>query len=131
MSHEASCSCGQLKLTYTGDITRTTICHCLSCQKRTGSVFGVQTRIEKSKTTITGESTVYRRTGDEGNIVSFHFCPQCGGTVYYEAEWLGDSFAAPIGVFADPSLPMPARDVYRNRKHHWVILPGEIEEYLD
>lgn len=128
MKHESSCSCGQLKLSYEGDITRTTICHCLACQKRTGSVFGVVTRLEKSKTKIAGESTVYTRIGDEGNEIKFHFCPKCGSTVYYEAEWLQDNYAAPIGGFADPTLPVPARDVYRNRKHHWVILPDAVEE---
>lgn len=91
-------------------------------------MFGVQTRLEKSKTTISGESTVYSRIGDEGSEILFHFCPKCGSTVYYESEWLQDNYAAPIGGFSDPTLPMPAQDVYRNRKHHWVLMPDEIKE---
>lgn len=129
MKHEASCSCGQLKISYSGDITRTTLCHCFACQKRTGSVFGVQTRLEKSKAEITGESTVYKRVGDEGSEIFFHFCPKCGATVYYESEWLKDNIAVPIGAFSDPTLPMPTFDVYRDRKHHWVIVPDGIVEY--
>jgi hypothetical protein len=35
----ASCSCGQLHLTCTGEPGRVSMCHCLECQKRTGSVF--------------------------------------------------------------------------------------------
>lgn len=68
MKHEATCCCGQLKVIYEGEITKTGICHCLQCQKRTGSAFGVQTRLEKSKVTISGDSTVYQRSGDEPEI---------------------------------------------------------------
>lgn len=130
MKHEASCSCGQLKLVYTGEITKTTMCHCLECQKRTGSVFAVQTTFDRNKSIITGNSTVFKRTGDEGTITSFHFCPKCGSTVYYESDWLGEKIAIPIETLSDPSLPMPKVDIYRNRKHHWVILPDDIIEYL-
>ena len=40
----ASCSCGQLTATTTEDPIRVGICHCLACQRRTGSVFGAQAR---------------------------------------------------------------------------------------
>lgn len=40
----ASCSCGQLTARVTGEPVRVSICHCLACQRRTGSVFGVQAR---------------------------------------------------------------------------------------
>ena len=38
----ASCSCGQLQLTVRGDPVLVAACHCLECQRRTGSAFGVQ-----------------------------------------------------------------------------------------
>ncbi|MGE0525925.1 MAG: GFA family protein [Bdellovibrionales bacterium] len=130
MKHVASCSCGQLSLIYDGEITKTTLCHCFACQKRTGSAFGVQTRLDRNKVAIEGESTLYQRTGDEGNIISFHFCPKCGSTVYYEAPWLEGAIAVPIGAFANPNLPAPAMHVYGNRRHHWVRLPESIVEYF-
>ncbi|MGZ5279617.1 MAG: GFA family protein, partial [Pseudobdellovibrionaceae bacterium] len=107
MIHNASCCCGQLKLKYDGEITKTTVCHCLQCQKRTGSVFGVQTAIKKAQVVITGDSTVFQRTGEEGAVISFHFCPKCGSTVYYEGPWLKDAIAVPIGAFGNPGLPTP------------------------
>jgi hypothetical protein len=39
---EAACSCGQLQVTVRGDPVRVAMCHCLECQRRTGSTFGVQ-----------------------------------------------------------------------------------------
>ena len=35
----ASCSCGQLTAQASGDPVRNSICHCLACQRRTGSPF--------------------------------------------------------------------------------------------
>ena len=39
VSREASCSCGQLRIEVKGEPLGIGVCHCLSCQRRTGSVF--------------------------------------------------------------------------------------------
>ena len=133
MKHNASCCCGQLQLTYEGEIKRTSMCHCFACQKRTGSVFAVQTRLDKNKVAIQGQSTEYVRIGDEGNKIRFHFCPQCGSTVFYylDIEGYTDSVAVAIGAFANPELPAPVFSVYKARKHHWVTLPDSVVEDWD
>ena len=76
----ASCSCGQLTAEVTGDPVRISICHCLACQRRTGSVFGEQARFPRENVSISGDSTEYVRVGDEGPGARFHFCPKCGST---------------------------------------------------
>lgn len=40
----ASCSCGQLQIEVQGEPVRVSVCHCLACQRRTGSLFGEQAR---------------------------------------------------------------------------------------
>jgi hypothetical protein len=55
----ASCSCGQLVAKVSGDPIRVSICHCLACQRRTGSVFGAQARFDRQNVTIEGQSTAY------------------------------------------------------------------------
>jgi hypothetical protein len=87
--------------------------------------------LDKSKVSFRGESTVYQRTGDEGGVISFHFCPQCGSTVFYEAPWMPGSVAVPIGAFSNPDLPAPIMQIYGNRKHHWVELPETTIEYFE
>jgi hypothetical protein len=41
-TREAACHCGQLRLEVDGDPFAVSICHCLACQRRTGSAFGMQ-----------------------------------------------------------------------------------------
>lgn len=121
--HLAACSCGQLTAEVTGEPVRISICHCLACQRRTGSVFGQQARFRRENISISGVSSEYIRTGDEGNRATFHFCPSCGSTVYYEAEGLDEYLIIPVGAFADPSFPAPTVSVYEDRMHSWVAPP--------
>lgn len=125
----ASCSCGQLSARVTGDPVRNSICHCLACQRRTGSPFAQQARYLRENVTITGNSTEYIRVGDEGGRARFHFCPQCGTTVYYEFVGLDAYLAIPVGAFADPTFPTPTVSVYEGRKHQWVVPPPDAEHY--
>lgn len=126
----ASCSCGKLTVSTRGEPTRVSICHCLACQKRTGSAFGAQARFPTDAVIIEGRSSEYVRVGDEGTSARFHFCPECGSTVFYLPQSIPDVVAIPVGAFADPDFPQPRVSVYEVRKHRWVGLPDDIE-HLD
>ena len=125
---EASCTCGQLRVTVEGDPRRVSICHCLACQRRTGSAFGVQSRFDRDQVHITGTSREYTRISDEGGgRVTFHFCAECGATVYFTSSSTPEMVAIPVGAFADPAFPSPTISVWEDREHHWVTLPAEIQ----
>ena len=101
------------------------MCHCLACQRRTGSAFGMQARWPREQVRIEGDATEYIRVSDEGEERSFFFCPRCGATVYY---WTApELIAVPIGAFADQNFPAPRVSVWENRMHPWVGLPEGIE----
>lgn len=123
----AQCSCGNLKAVTSGEPIRVSVCHCLNCQRRSGSVFAAQARFAASAVALSGRSTTYVRVGDEGGRCAFHFCPTCGDTVYFINEGREDSVAIPIGAFADPNFPAPTVCVYENRMHSWVQMPAGIE----
>lgn len=127
-TRRATCSCGQLSLTVRGEPLRVSVCHCLACQRRTGSVFGAQARFARESVVITGESTAWVRVGDGGSRVRFHFCPRCGATVHYAVEGYDEAtIAIPVGAFADPGFPAPAFSVYEERMHAWVGLPPGVQ----
>jgi hypothetical protein len=123
----ASCSCGQLQAIVVGEPVRVSVCHCLACQQRTGSVFGAQARFPAAAVTHFGESREYVRIGDAGGKAHFHFCPTCGATVFYTFAGNSEHVGIPVGAFADPTFPAPARSVYEERMHSWVTLPPDIQ----
>jgi hypothetical protein len=123
----ASCSCGQLSATVEGDPLRVSVCHCLACQRRTGSVFGAQARFERAKVQLAGQGREYVRVGDSGGQSTFTFCPTCGASVWYTMAGMPDFIAIPVGAFADPTFPGPVFSVYEERMHAWVTMPADIE----
>jgi hypothetical protein len=128
-TREAACCCGKLKVSTRGEPIRISMCHCFDCQRRTGSAFGCQARFSKDNVTIAGPSTPYVRTADSGNKITFHFCPDCGSTVYYFLEVAPEVVAVAIGAFADPVFPAPKVSVYEARRHAWVTLPEDAEHF--
>jgi len=126
----ASCSCGQLVATVTSEPVRVSICHCLACQRRTGSVFGAQARFTADSVRISGVSKEYLRVGDSGGRARFHFCPECGATVYYSIDGQEEFIAIPVGAFAEPAFPAPAFSVYEERMHSWVKVPSDVEHMM-
>ena len=121
----ASCRCGKLLATCTGAPVRVSVCHCLACQQRSGSVFAAQARWTSDRVSITGERQSWTRTADSGRHATYSFCPTCGSTVAYTNESWPDLIAIPVGAFADPSFPPPRFSVWENRKHGWVEIAGD------
>ncbi|HVG87596.1 MAG TPA: GFA family protein [Gaiellales bacterium] len=127
MTRGAACSCGQLRLEAAGDPVRISMCHCLACQRRTGSAFAMQARFTADRVQVAGRYSDYVRVSDEGDRRTFHFCPDCGATVFFTTEDTPDLIAVPVGVFADPSFPPPTVSVYESRRHPWITVPAAIE----
>jgi hypothetical protein len=104
------------------------MCHCLACQRRTGSAFSVQARWPSERVTIEGQANEYVLVGDEGSAATFRFCPTCSATVYFENNTMPGMIAVPVGAFADPTFPPPQISVYSVRRHPWVTTAPTIEE---
>jgi hypothetical protein len=81
----AACHCGQLQLEVTGQPSAVSICHCLDCQRRTGSAFGMQAGFKADQVSVTGRYHDFMRISDESDRKAhvFHFCPDCGSQVFY------------------------------------------------
>lgn len=123
---EARCACGQVAVECQGDPQRISVCHCLDCQRRSGSAFAFQARWPQEQVAITGRTACWTKQGESGAAATFTFCADCGTTVAYRADSLPGLIAVPVGTFADPLFPAPEYSVYEQRMHRWVALtaPG-------
>ncbi|MEM7302982.1 MAG: GFA family protein [Pseudomonadota bacterium] len=120
MEREASCSCGTLRVTCYGEPLLVSLCHCIACKKRTGGPFGVGAFFNRDKVEIEGDYKTYERSSDSGYKVAFHFCSNCGSTVFWEPERKPDVIAVGIGSFGDPTFRQPDQEVYTDHRHDWV-----------
>ena len=130
-TRNAACSCGQLCLEAEGDPIRISMCHCLACQRRTGSAFGIQARFTSDQVRVVGRYSDYARTSDEEDrtVHLFHFCPDCGATVFFTDSTAPDVVKIPVGAFADPSFPPPTVSIYESRRHPWLAVPSAMEHH--
>lgn len=126
----ASCSCGQLRIEVQGEPRGVGVCHCLACQRRTGSVFAALAGFA-APYKVYGKATEYARVGDlQGAKFIFRFCPVCGTTVFHTEEGYEKSWVTvAVGAFADPGFPPPRDSVYDCRRHPWVQLPPGVRTY--
>jgi hypothetical protein len=120
MARTASCSCGSLRVVCEAESGKASLCHCLACQKRTGSTYGIAAFFRNQDVTVHGRSKLYVRESDSGFPVTFHFCPDCGATVFRKPERLPDLTAVAAGAFADPTFPKPTNAVYLETRHSWI-----------
>lgn len=121
----AACSCGQLQLTIEGEPSRVSMCSCLACQRRTGAVISNQARFRREQVTVAGKATTWSRAAESGNTLTFHFCPICGSTVYWENTGFPGTVMTAIGNFADPGFPAPNIAVWEESRHSWLSLPSD------
>lgn len=124
--HRARCRCGALTAVATGDPTRVSVCHCLDCQRRSGSAFSAQVRFPDDRVTVIGPATEFETKGDSGRWGRFYFCPACGDTIAYRIEFFPDVTAIPLGTFENPYAFKPAHSVWEERKHDWLAITGDV-----
>ena len=128
MSRTASCTCGQLRIELDGEPLGVGVCHCLACQRRTGSVFATLAGF-RAPYRVIGSATEYVRVGDAGAAFRFRFCPVCGSTVFHTEESVDGHVSVAVGAFGDPAFPPPQDSVYECRRHAWVRLPEGVVGY--
>ncbi|MBE9030351.1 GFA family protein [filamentous cyanobacterium LEGE 11480] len=124
MERIASCMCVDLSIRVKGDPTMTAACNCTKCQKRTGSVFSVGAYFKAEQVIEPiGNGTEFTTRSAAGRSVTQTFCPRCGSTVYWVAEFQPNQIGIAVGCFADPDFPEPMATVWNGTKHNWVSFP--------
>jgi hypothetical protein len=121
----ATCRCGQLSVECTGEPVRISVCHCYDCQKRSGSAFAAQAFFPADAFTAIGEHRTYLHVSDSGGLTDFHFCPNCGLSLWFQRHLNRERVGIALGNFCDRNFPAPSFSIYESRKHAWVEIVGE------
>jgi len=129
MNRTASCSCGSLRVDVAAEPLGVVACHCLACQKRTGSPFGLGAYFAESQLSVSGESRTFVRPTDAGHQFTTHFCPTCGTSLYWVSGKNPGLVGVAVGAFADPSFPQPDRSVFEVSMHPWAEIPAAKQHF--
>ena len=69
------------------------------------------------------------RGSDAGRKIEIHFCPDCGTSVFWYAEWAPDLTGIAFGTFADSSMPWPTVSVWETTRHPWVAFDHQLDRF--
>jgi hypothetical protein len=99
-------------------------CHCLSCQRQTGSAFVINLLIEAARVDLlTGEPQPVDVPRDDGSVQRIYRCPTCQVAVFSEYGRPEVRFVR-AGTLDKPSSITPDVHIFTRSKVPWVTLPG-------
>ena len=131
---EGGCACGAFRYRLTSEPLFTHCCHCLNCQRQTGSAFVINLLIEADRMELlAGELQPVDVPRDDGSTQRIFRCPTCQVAVFSEYGRPEVRFVR-AGTLDRPSGILPEVHIYTRSKLPWITLPGTapaFEEYYD
>jgi hypothetical protein len=120
---EGGCSCGAVRYRLTSEPLFVHCCHCLNCQRQTGSAFVINVLIEADRVELlTGEPEPVPVPRSGGKKQRIFRCPSCRVAVYSTYTRATVLFVR-AGTLDDPSSVEPDVHIYTRSKVPWVELP--------
>lgn len=114
------CSCGAVRYQCTGEPVLTAHCHCRDCQRSSGAAMATVFAVPKAAfTLLQGETRRYAYTGDSGQPVIRHFCPNCGAPLFTDVTVMPDLQFVRATSLDEPARVSPTMHVYCDSAQPW------------
>ncbi len=123
------CSCGEITYSISGEPKTMVQCHCIDCQRATGTGHISLGFFSQDDVTINGEAKGFTTTTDSGNQNTRYFCPTCGSRLYGLNSGRPGTITIAVGCLDDQSWFSPNAVVYTRRRQHWDITNTDIPNF--
>ena len=136
LEREGGCACGSVRYRLASDPLFTHCCHCLNCQRQTGSAFVINLLIEADRVELlTGEPVAVAVPRDDAGKrkQDIFRCPTCQVAVFSQYTRREVWFVRG-GTLDDPAGVTPDVHIFTRSKLSWVTLPESVpafEVYYD
>ena len=134
VQREGGCACGALRYRLASPPMFIHCCHCLNCQRQTGSTFVINLLIEAHRLDVlTGTPKPVDVPRDDGSAQRIFRCPTCRVAVFSQYGRPEFRFVR-AGTLDDPSGVEPDVHIYTRSKVGWVTIPDSVpafEEYYE
>ena len=114
------CLCGAISYHFDGEPETVVLCHCLDCQRHTGSAFSVNVLVPRASLEISGVPKSHRTTGTEnGNLRDRLFCGDCGTPILTVLHERPDLIIVKAGTLDETSGIEPDVEIWSRRAQNW------------
>jgi hypothetical protein len=126
---EGGCACGAIRYRLASEPMVVHCCHCLNCQRQTGSAFVINILIEADRMELlSGEPRRVDAPRDAGPPQQIFRCPTCQVAVYSDYGRPDIRFVR-AGTLDNPSRVTPDVHIYTRSKLPWIRLPDSAPAY--
>lgn len=121
--HKASCMCGEINIEAKGDPNYAEYCHCITCQKSSGSSYMVWVVFDKENVKVTkGNLSLYNSSPN----LQRGFCGNCGSNMSIHTD---KCFDLPIGVLENPDVIEITQHIWTKRALKHMSLDDDLPKY--
>jgi hypothetical protein len=126
---EGGCACGSVRYRLTSDPLFVHCCHCLNCQRQTGSAFVINLLIETDRVELlAGDPQPVSVPRNGGKKQRIWRCPTCEVAVFSQYTSRKVRFVRG-GTLDDPASVAPDVHIYTRSKLPWVTLPDSVPAF--
>ncbi|KAH8821321.1 Mss4-like protein [Xylogone sp. PMI_703] len=132
-----NCLCGNLGYEITGEPGATVVCHCLTCQRLSGTAFTTNIPVPTADFKLaSGTPKSFKAKHHEVDMtLTIYYCPDCGTTIYKESD--ADAFKGIVLVQAGTlkdgiDSRVPQAELWLKNKAKWLpVIEGtsQLQEF--
>jgi hypothetical protein len=128
---EGGCACGSVRYRLAAEPLFVHCCHCLNCQRQTGSAFVINLLIEADRVELlSGDPEPVDVPRDDGSSQRIFRCPSCRVALFSEYGRPRVWFVRG-GTLDDPTGVTPDVHIYTRSKVGWVTLPESVPAFAE
>ena len=129
VEREGGCACGAVRYRLASEPLFVHCCHCLNCQRQTGSAFVVNVLIEADRVELLeGEPEPVAVPRSGGKKQKIWRCAACQTALYSEYTSPRVRFVR-AGTLDDPSSVAPDVHIFTRSKLPWLTLPESVPAF--
>ncbi len=120
------CACGRVRYRLASQPMFVNCCHCLDCQRQTGSAFVINAIIEADRVVLEGAvPKAFPVPTDSGRPHVIWRCEGCATAVWSTYGGRTQTRFVRAGTLDDPTAVTPDAHIFTRSKQPWVELPAE------
>jgi len=127
---DGGCACGAVRYRLKSEPMFVHCCHCLDCQRQTGSAFVLNAVIEADRVErFSGAPEPVPVPTDSGRPHDVYRCPNCRTAVWSDYGRRGVMLFVRVGTLDDPAALKPDIHIYTRSKLPWIELPEGVPAF--
>ena len=123
--YTGGCMCGAVRYRLRAEPQRVGLCHCETCRRNTGAVFGAFAVFRLEQLEILSGETGWFQSSANGKR---HFCRNCGSPVFSEWSDSGD-LDLYLGTLDEPEHLQPSYELWTIRRVPWLSALDDLQRY--